>query len=449
MPKSKRTMMYRTISSLSAASSPSVHSSVEYNPHELDIEKLAEEMTLRAKESKPFSDEEMDEIMVSFLNVLVQDDDNQDSEEDASSVTSFDLDQLRKLIQTVGHLPHKEWDQTGESARKLREILLQDSQTLTEEFKRMFQRVITEGNWNAAAEHAKFIKGKPWAVLVTGVNGIRKTTSVYQPWFKQLLSQALVYPISGPASNVEIDTDELPTGENSFFRQLDHMIITLINHNFEKLYAMTELAHDFEDVDDTEEETGRKSNPPPSQVIQKYSNYKAALFTRYRTLSEILGVLLVREAQSTGLNIMVETSGRDVAMFHYIDSFFPADQYNKLALHFTINDLSHAEQSVDNRMVGEMKSGIQALKSKNVQNIIKANAGGPYGSEVLKGIQEDSDKVWNSIISNVGDDKNVGNDWFKASIHIKANVDGPWTAHAIMPDGSPGTEFKFEPPREV
>lgn len=445
--------MHRTISSLSAGSSPSIHSSVEYNPHELDIEKLAEEMTMRAKESKPFSDEEMDEIMASFLNVLVQNDGDYDKDEndekDASSIASFNLEQLRTLIQTVGHLPHKEWDQTGESARKLREILLQDSQTLTEEFKRMFQRVITEGNWNAAADHAKSIEGKPWAVLVTGVNGIRKTTSVYQPWFKQLLSQALVYPISGTASKTEIDIDALPTGENSFFRQLDHMIITLINHNFEKLYAMTELAHDFEDMDDTDKDYGRKRNPPPSQVIQKYSNYKAALFTRYRTLSEILGVLLVREAQSAGLNIMVETSGRDVAMFHYIDSFFPADQYNKLALHFTINDLSHAEQSVDNRMVGEMKSGIQALKSKNVQNIIKANAGGPYGSEVLKGIQEDSDKVWNSIISNVGDDKNVGNDWFKASIHIKANADGPWMAHAIMPDGSTGTEYAFEPPREV
>ena len=32
---------------------------------------------------------------------------------------------------------------------------------------------------------------KPWVVLVTGVNGIRKTTSVYQPWFKKALAAAL------------------------------------------------------------------------------------------------------------------------------------------------------------------------------------------------------------------------------------------------------------------
>ena len=35
---------------------------------------------------------------------------------------------------------------------------------------------------------------KPWVVLVTGVNGIRKTSSVHQPWFPQLLSEAIVAP---------------------------------------------------------------------------------------------------------------------------------------------------------------------------------------------------------------------------------------------------------------
>ena len=48
----------------------------------------------------------------------------------------------------------------------------------------------------------------------------------------------------------------------------------------------------------------------------------------------------------------METSGRDVAMFHYVDHFFPsASSYNKLALHFVINDLSQAQTSVDQRMI--------------------------------------------------------------------------------------------------
>jgi hypothetical protein len=216
-------------------------------------------------------------------------------------------------------------------------------------------------------------------------------------------------------------------------------IITLINHNFQKMYAMTNLSHDFDENPDQD---------PPSSIIQQYSNYKAAIFTRYRTLSEILGVLLVRQAKASRMNIMIETSGRDVAMFHYVDSFFPSEDYNKLALHFTINDLSHAETSVDKRMVREMKEGIEALKSGDMDKVIKANAGGPYGSEVLTGIQRDSDAVWDQIISEDAEG-DVGQDWFKASIKIDAKEDEDWTANAVLPDGSDGTAFKFHAPRKL
>jgi len=399
----------------------------------LDIEQLSKEMNERAKEAAPFTSQEIDEIIMSFENVM-PDKDN----------SGIPLDQLRELIEAVGHLPHKDWEKTGQSAEQLNDILLGGSMDgLSEEFKQIFKRVIEEGNWNAAAEHAAVEgkgkgNGKPWAILVTGVNGIRKTTSVYQPWFQQLLDEALVHPKNASVDS-EIDRDSLPTGENSFFRQLDHMIITLINHNFQKMYAMTNLSHDFDE---------NPEQDPPSSIIQQYSNYKAAIFTRYRTLSEILGVLLVRQAKASRMNIMIETSGRDVAMFHYVDSFFPSEEYNKLALHFTINDLSHAETSVDTRMVREMKEGIEALKSGDMDKVIKANAGGPYGSEVLTGIQRDSDAVWDQIISEDAEG-DVGQDWFKASIKIDAKKDEDWTANALLPDGSDGTAFKFHAPRKV
>lgn len=52
----------------------------------------------------------------------------------------------------------------------------------------------------------------------------------------------------------------------------------------------------------------------------------------------------MRQAQAVGINCMCETSGKDVAMFHYIDFVFPSSTaYRKLALHFTINDLAHAK----------------------------------------------------------------------------------------------------------
>jgi hypothetical protein len=286
----------------------------------------------------------------------------------------------------------------------------------------MLERIVTEGMWDSAAAHAT---SSPWAVLVTGVNGIRKTTSMYQPWFPELLAEALVAPPGKPST---FDASALPSGTNGFFRQLDHLIAILCNEDFAQLYALTG------------EEMKNVSGEPPKEVIQKYSDLKAAIFTRYRTISELLGVLLLREAQNLNLNCMMETSGRDVAMFHYVDHFFP-DRYNKLALHFTINDLSQAQTSVDKRMVAEMKTGIEAVKEGNVRKMMYANVGGPYGSEVLPAVQEASDRVWNEIVlKNDG----VGADWYKATIAINAHSTEPWTAQAVRPDGSLGKVYSFE-----
>jgi hypothetical protein len=44
---------------------------------------------------------------------------------------------------------------------------------------------------------------------------------------------------------------------------------------------------------------------------------------RYRTTAEALGILLVREAQRQRLNVMLETSGRDIGSFAYVDFLFP------------------------------------------------------------------------------------------------------------------------------
>mmetsp|Transcript_25910 Transcript_25910/g.31940 ORF Transcript_25910/g.31940 Transcript_25910/m.31940 type:complete len:535 (-) Transcript_25910:160-1764(-) len=443
-----------SVSSSSASTSTSASTTKEQA--QATLQTLANEMNERAKNQTPLTENEMRDILASFENV------SSTTCTDTNTTTNTNKDyldeegELSKLLSNAAHLSHKDWTKTGNSAQLLRDFLLKDNPTLTPEFKQMFQRVIKEGNWENALQHASSSESgsKPWVVLVTGVNGIRKTTSVYQSWFNELLQEALVVPPGGAADDDDDSSKlQLPTGENSFFRQLDHMIATLTNHNFQLMYHLTSQAHDFHNDNDTDTDTDE--NTPSSDLIQTYSNYKAAIFTRYRTLSEILGVMLVREAIQQNLNVMIETSGRDVAMFHYVDLFFPSDKYNKLALHFTINDLSHAESSVDKRMVREMKDGSNALQSSDIVKIIKANAGGPYGSEVLKGIQKDSDAVWDTILANAanaggdGEEKSVGHDWFKATIHIEASGDKDWTAKAIRPDGTDGQAFTFEAPRKV
>lgn len=366
-------------------------------------------MEARSKEGSPFIDAELDEAIRSIQNI-------------ASDDAKIDYDALRQTLSEVAHLSHKDWTETGNNAERVGKILLPKG--MSEDARYMLERIVKEGNWDSATKHAS---SQPWAVLVTGVNGIRKTTSMYQPWFPALLKEALVAPPGKPDT---FDTDTLPCGENGFFRQLDHMIAILCNEDFAKLYKLT--GEEMKSVGDGED--------PPKEVIQKYSDLKAAIFTRYRTLSELLGVLLLREAQALNLNCMMETSGRDVAMFEYVDHFFP-ERYNKLALHFTINDLSHAQASVDTRMVAEMKTGIRSVEEGDVRKMMYANVGGPYGSEVLPGVQEASDRVWNDVVLKEG---GVGEDWYKATIQINAHPTKAWTAQAVRPDGTLGTVYSFE-----
>ena len=353
-----------------------------------------EEMKAAAVNQVPFNEAELDDAVTS-LRMLAGDD------------AAIDWAALRTLISKVGHVSHKDWAKTEEAAEELLGIIKGPDD---EQFQRIMSRVLVDGNWPAAAAaaEARPETAKPWVVLVTGLNGIRKTSSVYQEWFKEVLHQALGQTYSGPV-------EELPDGSNSFFRQLDYMMATLANTEFARLYRV-------EDMGD-------------------YAALKDGIFQRYRKLAESLGVLMVKEAMKKQLNVMVETSGRDVAMFKYVDQFFPDDKYNKLVVHFTINELAFAESSVDRRMAKEMADGRAAEKTGDAMAMIRANAGGPYGSAVLKGVQADSDKVWESVSSGSA---GVGKSWYKARINIHAAHD-EWTASASnAPAGA--SAYTFGPP---
>jgi hypothetical protein len=97
-------------------------------------------------------------------------------------------------------------------------------------------------------------------------------------------------------------------------------------------------------------------------------------------------------------------------MYDYVDFAFPSTHYRKLAVHFSINDVVHAERSVRSRMAGEMTAGwtaLQALQACAPSDVsareaasallVAANAGGPYGPDVLKTIQAAGDAVWTGL----------------------------------------------------
>ena len=396
-----------------------------------------EGMVSRTNDRSPLTREELNNVINSLHNITPRD-------------ANIDWVELERLLSEIAHLSHKDWLITGKNSDRLAGLLLPNGDGLTSQAQQMFERILHEGNWDGAVSHANAMDNvgkdhKPWAVLVTGVNGIRKTSSIYQPWFSRVLMEALVSPSSterkkGGGDTTVMSLSMLPNGDNSFFRQLDHMIATLCNEDFSMLYSLTaaQLGNN------TEEKMLDVNNQPPKNLIEKYSNLKGGIFSRYRTISELLGVILLKEAQKSKMNIMCETSGRDISMFHYIDHFFSDEKYHKLALHFTINDLRHAKDSVDGRMVHEIKMGKLAVESEDVLEVIYANAGGPYGSEVLQGVQEDSDRVWEEVMERRG-----GDGWFLATMRINASMEKPWTIQALRPDGEFGIEYTFGDLRSV
>ena len=250
-----------------------------------------------------------------------------------------------------------------------------------------------DGRWEQAASSRPLSPNKPWVVLVTGLNGIRKSTSLDQPWIQDALAEALP-TFAG-------DKSTLPCSKNSFFRQLDYMMCAVAADRFKSIY----------DISD----------------VEMYSSEKAKIFSRYRMVSEMLGAGLLLEAKKVGMNVMLETSGRDVAMYKYVDILFPDDSYNKLVINFEINDIKYAEESVDLRMEIEMDLGRKVLDDGgSLTDITKVNMGGPYGSTVLSSVKRDSERVWKEVTEGRAGD--VGKGWYLASIRIEGNEDGVWTA---------------------
>mmetsp|Transcript_19070 Transcript_19070/g.28838 ORF Transcript_19070/g.28838 Transcript_19070/m.28838 type:complete len:405 (-) Transcript_19070:1217-2431(-) len=316
---------------------------------------------------------------------------------------SCDWKMIRSVLRQIVYTPHAEdWSVTRESAVKLAAVL---PPVDSPEFRCMFGRVLEDGGYDNAEKQFK-----PWVVLVAGLNGIRKTTSLYATWFQDALAEAL---------QLEKTISDLPWGGNSFFRQLDYIIATIANIEFEALY---------------------KRNAD----IDTYAKMKAAIFSKYRTAAELIGLVLLEAKR--GANVLVETSGRDAGLFGFVDLLFDDDEYKKLVIYFDVDEIEYAKRSVANRMQKEIKLGSNAvaifsdlLPLENfgressplyARAIVDANCGGPYGPDVLDSVQADSRRVWfDDVIYG-----NVAASWNKAVIRIHADADDTmWTAQALPP----------------
>jgi hypothetical protein len=266
-------------------------------------------------------------------------------------------------------------------------------------------------------------------VLVTGVNGIRKSTALGQPWFRAALGEALVVA-QGSAPAAELG--ELPHAGDSFFRQLDYVMATVASAPLRELYAAL----------------GPLGAAPSAEDVAAYAEVKDAIFVRHRTTAEAVGLLLVRAAQRERLNVLIETSGRDLASWRLVDRLFPHG-YRKLALRFETSDLAGAERSVEARMRLELHEGAQAVAlgeaREGLRAAIETNRGGPYGPHVLAGVQRDGDAVWRRF-----DKADEFAGWHRATLLIEPSLAEPWSCRArLAQGGGSGERHLFVDPAQL
>ena len=237
--------------------------------------KTLEGMKERASALTPFTDLELKSMVTSYANLMPA-----TGWEDLSP----SLDALSALMKREAHVSHKEWARTLIASESLANVVGEPDDPA---FREAFHRVLLGGGWDRAVEAVGMRQGKPWAVLVTGLNGIRKTTCTYQPWFQSVLAEALQCPPDSPMP----PQGDLPCGDNAFFRQLDFIVSTLANEQFRELFSTYDLTQ-----------------------VDGYAAAKDGIFARYRKAAEMVGLLLIQAARKRRLNVMTETSGRDVAM---------------------------------------------------------------------------------------------------------------------------------------
>jgi hypothetical protein len=316
-------------------------------------------------------------------------------------------EEYKQFVEKYAHQNFKGWAETGAAAAELVEKFL-DPLKDPEQFRQIFQRVYKEGGFYRAVRYANEERPeglKPWVVVVAGVNGIRKTTCMYQTWIKEVIHAALKEIHEDDVPKLEL----LPDASNSFFRQLDHLVPTCANQEFKALYNV--------------------------QDLEEYTALKDGIFVRYRNIVQCFGIAMIEDVKKYKTNMLIETTGQNPGQLFYVDYFFPKEKFNKLFLHFKINDVSFAEEAVNTRMLSEMEAGYQLMNgpssssSVDVHDIINVNQGGSQSSKVLRKVQEDSNNMWNKV-----KDGEFITDWFKASITVNAHKSEPWTASATSDD---------------
>lgn len=99
----------------------------------LSMEEYTKNMEQRAQECAPLTDDELDMVIHSLMNVT-------------PNTSTIDFDQVRTLLEEIAHLSHKDWTRTGHNSQRLQQLLIPKGMSCPLA-RQMVERIVMEGNW--------------------------------------------------------------------------------------------------------------------------------------------------------------------------------------------------------------------------------------------------------------------------------------------------------------
>ena len=323
---------------------------------------------------------------------------------------------LEELITKTAHLPPKDWLRIAKqwSRSHFREALMGPAVKYSP-FRSLLGHCLDDGGWDRAVAAAEKRPAgyTPWLVLLTGVAGARKKSSILQPWFKEATAHTLKRTHDAALDNDHVELreyedgeEELPHGEDSFYLQLGSIIAVIANVEMRLVYA-----------------------GPGTQLqnVDRFAEEKESIFIRYRTYALMLATFIIQEAAALGVNVIIEVDHQrthhnwpaDLHFHRYIEALFPGVPphrrtlfpslmgYRKLVLHYDVDDLGIAAFANDRRLLCEMKLGHGAQQRGAVpgglREVIDAVQGGAQGKDWLVENQLAARALWKQIILADGD----------------------------------------------
>ena len=303
-------------------------------------------------------------ILKESLKTIIEETSTQDI---STKFKSFKWDNLSKLYEEILTATSQFKDEyTVKLAKLVNDLVVATDLDKEIILKNLLPKVFDGGNWDKAKEYAKDAEvKKPWLIVAIGPNCIGKSGFLRNNTIANDIKTIL-----------KLEEKEYPpTGEYSFFRQLDYLIPAVGAVYFKLLYQF--------------------SNNPDLKLLKNFEDYKILLkhiiFDKLGPIQAVWASIIAKLAFSHRMNMIVESTGAGDGTYPGLANlaFASSNSYQKLFLRFTIDaksSLIQTQTCIQKRYDKEITKGTQLLQ-KGIDKLTELYVVNDSGSATYKMIK--------------------------------------------------------------